>query len=517
MSLLADLSWSRTDTLSQQELNRRAKIIADAIEALRAFAPSWDAEVAALRDVGLDRINDALLPAYEQIRDLAHLGALLSAASDTEVEIGLGIKTFVIGEGVRANFAPTPFLMAVSGGDFDKSMAGVLSSYDTETGVLVMTATSSEGEGTHGDWRIGPIASTDDLEALRDQVVSSALAAGESAGGAEAARDVAVGARDDAQDARDAAQAWADEAEDTPVLTGPDLFSARHWAAKAQAAASAIAQSDAAGISFDPSGSDLTAETVQAAIEQLEENIAETVQEVLEQLAENYRLHNHRTITSSGTYTPNADVKAIVVEVQGAGGSGGGSAVLSGGDRGAASGGGGEGGYAIRVILNPQPATVTIGAGGVGVNGGTNTGNGTSGGNTVYSAGAITITGHGGERAPGTDTGGNNATSRAGGDGGNASGGNINIRGQTGGHGFAIGLNALNGNRVIAVGGHGARSRFGRGGAGGCDDGISAGGSNGFFGGYGAGGGGATRIIGGTNGNTGGNGGDGIIRIWEYV
>jgi hypothetical protein len=51
---------------------------------------------------------------------------------------------------------------------------------------------------------------------------------------AAAASEIAAGASETAAEAaRDKAAEWADKAEDTPVETGPDRFSAKHWAAKA--------------------------------------------------------------------------------------------------------------------------------------------------------------------------------------------------------------------------------------------------------------------------------------------
>lgn len=66
---------------------------------------------------------------------------------------------------------------------------------------------------------------------------ASASAASSSASTASGAASTATSARDDAEAARDKAEQWADEAEDTPVETGPDRFSAFHWAQKALAAA----------------------------------------------------------------------------------------------------------------------------------------------------------------------------------------------------------------------------------------------------------------------------------------
>lgn len=170
MSLYTDIAFGRRTQLTQDELNKRQKIIADAIEALRAFVPDWESQVAALAAVGLERINEALLPAYQQIIEVSNLGALFSATSVSSVEIGLGTKTFVVEETQRLNFAPTPYLMAYAGGSYGNSMVGILSSYDNETGVLVIEVADTNGTGTFDDWDIGPIATTDDLEALRDAV-----------------------------------------------------------------------------------------------------------------------------------------------------------------------------------------------------------------------------------------------------------------------------------------------------------------------------------------------------------
>ena len=174
MSLIADLSWKENENLGLAELNRRAKILADAIEALRAYEPSWLAEVNTLREVGLERLNTALLPAFQQIEELTFLGLLLSATSASSVEIGGGTKTFVIPENKRRSFAPTPFLIVYAEGDYDLSMVGTVSSYSSETGALAILVESFRGEGTFDNWTIGPIATTDDLEALRDEVETAA-------------------------------------------------------------------------------------------------------------------------------------------------------------------------------------------------------------------------------------------------------------------------------------------------------------------------------------------------------
>ncbi len=173
MSLYADIAWGRKTNLTQEELNKRAKVIADAIEELRAFAPDWESQVEALRAVGLERINAALLPAYEQIIQVSNLGALFSAKSETTLTIGLGTRTFTIRENQRLNFAPTPYLMAYADDDYGFSMVGTVSGYDSATGELVLSVVSTIGTGTFDDWTLSPIATTADLEALRTQVLDA--------------------------------------------------------------------------------------------------------------------------------------------------------------------------------------------------------------------------------------------------------------------------------------------------------------------------------------------------------
>ena len=72
----------------------------------------------------------------------------------------------------------------------------------------------------------------------------------------------------DAEDARDKAEQWAQEEEDVEVE--PGLFSAFHWAQKAQD----FAEGDAVNISYDNTASGLTATDVQAALDEVEAETA---------------------------------------------------------------------------------------------------------------------------------------------------------------------------------------------------------------------------------------------------
>jgi hypothetical protein len=107
---------------------------------------------------------------------------------------------------------------------------------------------------------------------------------------------------------------------------------------------------------------------------------------------------NIENITSSGTYTPPANLAFIVLEAIGGGGAGGGAPVTN-SDRKGVGGGGGAGAYGRVVLTAAQvgaSATVTIGAGAVGTGA-----TGTSGGTTsfVCTAGTFDCSGGAGGQA----------------------------------------------------------------------------------------------------------------------
>jgi len=197
-----------------------------------------------------------------------------------------------------------------------------------------------------------------------------------------------------------------------------------------------------------------------------------------------------KVLAISGSYTPGANVKAIVVEI--VGGGGGGGAASSSANYNAAGGGGGGGGYSKKYIPISSTASIpyTVGLGG---NGATYpAASGQSGGATSFGSG-FTATGGGG---------GNTASSNAssslvgmGGGGGTSSGGNINSTG-------AGGQNGVSSSPTIAGGTMGA----------------GFGGASALSGQGGPGGGGPGAATNSGNQNVNGNrGNDGVIIIWEYA
>ena len=194
---------------------------------------------------------------------------------------------------------------------------------------------------------------------------------------------------------------------------------------------------------------------------------------------------NMQVFSSAGsfTYTPTSDMKYCIVEVVGGGGGGGNA-----GGSPQTGAGGGSGGYArqfFSVATIGASKSITIGTGG----------SAASAGNSSVFGALITCTGGG----AGTSNGASGGVPYAGGAGGSATGGSLNIRGQYG-HICTASL------AVCRMTGAGGNSFFAPGGAAGY-----VGSSNGSVGRYGSGGGGAYSS------GTGGAGGDGIIVITEFI
>ena len=211
-----------------------------------------------------------------------------------------------------------------------------------------------------------------------------------------------------------------------------------------------------------------------------------------------------QVLTSGTSYTTPSNCTAIFVELWGGGGGGGGSNTA-----GQRMGGGGSGAYLAKYITVTASTayTIAIGSGATG----TNT-SGSSGGSTTITVGATTY----------TAAGGSGGANLAGGAGGTATNGDVNISGMAGNPGstnfgqsaaYPLGV-GYDGNTSSAFGGCGgsivgpwftANGGLGR-------RTTEGNGSAASF--YSGGGGGSLSA--GSN-TTGGSGTQGVMRIWEFT
>ncbi len=211
------------------------------------------------------------------------------------------------------------------------------------------------------------------------------------------------------------------------------------------------------------------------------------------------------TSGTAATYTRPAGISSILVEAVGGGGGGGGAAISTGG--GAAGGGGGGGGYCrLWVAAAPATATYTVGTGGAGGTAGNN--NGATGVATTFVGTGANIAAQPGIGGSGSPISTSSAFRGAGGGGGTASGGDVNIVGGTGNYGYTT--NAAGTGFTEA--GYGGGTYLGDGGV--FNPAVATGATAAANSGAGGGGGGATN-----NGSAfaGGAGAAGIIIVWEFA
>ncbi|WP_420300589.1 hypothetical protein [Enterobacter sp. BNK-8] len=209
------------------------------------------------------------------------------------------------------------------------------------------------------------------------------------------------------------------------------------------------------------------------------------------------RLLNVRTFTSSGTYTPTAGTKFVVVEAIGGGGAGGGAPATAASSV-SVGGGGTAGSYGKSIYFTGfSGVTVTIGSGGSPASG---TGGG-AGGSTSFGS-LLVCSGGGGGLSQGPSSPGFGPLGSPA--GGAVTGANIFWSpGEPGGYSFTA--------TGVVCPGIGASSKMGSGGT------LNTINSNGTSGnGYGAGGSGAGNNISQTA-KSGGPGSGGIVVVWEYA
>jgi len=210
------------------------------------------------------------------------------------------------------------------------------------------------------------------------------------------------------------------------------------------------------------------------------------------------------TTGTSATYTTPTGVRALYVECAGGGG-GSGGVDGQGSDTGGVSVPGAGGGYCAKLITSPSATyTYTIGAGGAGGASGEN--DGTSGGTTTFTDGTLTLTATGGTFGDG-DTAGAGGSRLLGNAGGQGSGGDINIEGQS------PGVSTITAGDIVSMNPSGFCPIFGCGIVGRTAISTGSAGPNGVN--YGDGGGSAYVENISTN-FAGGDGYQGVIRITEY-
>lgn len=142
--------WSPLDTLFVtifRELDARL----DNVEGTSKSVSDLEKKLVAYGEQLVDQTVDPLLA---KILAAADLGVVFTGHSQSTVEVGTGVRTFVVDEIDRATFAPPLYLAIATAGDPPAVMWARKLTWDKATGVLDVEVLSATGAGLLSGWTI---------------------------------------------------------------------------------------------------------------------------------------------------------------------------------------------------------------------------------------------------------------------------------------------------------------------------------------------------------------------------
>ena len=255
-SLTSALNIDGQERFDLAFLRRLLQAIDVRLKPLQEQQASVEQTLVGLQGITLDRINDILTPAIEDVFTLTERGFLI-ATSSTEAVLEVGnILEFEVSDAVeRRLFTPSPFTALTRSSTADDYAVARSIAYDSISGIYRCEVEAVVGAaGPHSDWVIGALAGSTvaqyallaEGQSVRDVILAavstglghrneaagSATAAGIARGGAESARDAAAGSAGAAADAAVAAGGFAAAA----AVFDPDNFASSDQGDKADTA-----------------------------------------------------------------------------------------------------------------------------------------------------------------------------------------------------------------------------------------------------------------------------------------
>ncbi len=160
LSLVDAAGLSEAGDLDYTAIVRILKAIEARFKPLEAQSGSLNAAIEAVRKVGLDRINEVLVPAIQLILDIQSKGFMIAASATPATMVVGDVLTFVIDdEGQRALFTPSDFVGLTRASTSDDYAVLRTVAYTTDDGRYIGRIISFEGDpGPHSDWVLGALA-----------------------------------------------------------------------------------------------------------------------------------------------------------------------------------------------------------------------------------------------------------------------------------------------------------------------------------------------------------------------
>jgi|GEM_PF-2331234 len=155
MALPPELDLKDREPFTKSKWDRAMNYLMAKFRILDGHVPDWVRAVDELRLIGLQRIEEAIKPAYERVMALASFGFLL-ANSKTRLTLAIGDRrVFTIDDdNQRSLFTPTAFVTVTRLAGVDWAICRV-EHYDADTGNLTVVVEAAQvSAGVHDDWQI---------------------------------------------------------------------------------------------------------------------------------------------------------------------------------------------------------------------------------------------------------------------------------------------------------------------------------------------------------------------------
>lgn len=165
------LVFNDKDDFNSNVLNSAFSSVDLRLRAVEGLNASYEDAINTLNQYGLQRLNDAMQPVYDQLVKISQIGVIFTTTSQTSAMIAQGPVTFIVTAGTaRTQFAAAAFLQVRSALDPSIAMYGSTDSYNATTGELKLLITETSGTSATpiNDWVISAAATPDLLTKAHD-------------------------------------------------------------------------------------------------------------------------------------------------------------------------------------------------------------------------------------------------------------------------------------------------------------------------------------------------------------
>jgi hypothetical protein len=155
-----DIDFQADKSASPERMNRAMANLDSRLRALETYRPNFDALLAELQQVGLNRITDGLLPVYQALRSIQTLGFLNAPIeTGTTARFALGQTSVVISADRRGAFTPSPWVALMRDANATDYVLARKVYYDQASGELALEVANLWGvAGTYADVTVWGLA-----------------------------------------------------------------------------------------------------------------------------------------------------------------------------------------------------------------------------------------------------------------------------------------------------------------------------------------------------------------------